>query len=321
MATESMGTIQAPGSMSLHEVPDRSAEAIVEAYRNLGGSEVSQFLLPDERISQGRVTQPGVIACIRAEKFDRLFDVPLSCFASPSAPVYLIAASTRATDDVLAAPELIRDGKVGILQLRSGSDLIESETLISATPDPALGGNLPGLVVPKGFGATDSIVLRGGGTRMLVLHDFGSLGPVDQSRMRATIARLASAAQVIDTSRGDAPSRRRSAVAAGSLAIAAVTFAIMLLAGAGAIVGSRRLAQGLDAVGAGPRYRRRLVARMLALPAVSLLGSLGAVAATNVAVNAAPGTSFGTTWPAPAGGALLALVILAPWWLRVTDRE
>jgi hypothetical protein len=321
VASERLGTIQAPGSLSLHEVPDRAAESIVTSYRDLGGTDVSQYLLPDERTSQGRVTPPGVVECVRESGLERLSDVPLGCYGSPSAPLNLIAASTDPSAEVLAAPEMVRDGRVGILQLRSGTDVIESVTTVAATPDPALGGNLPGLVVPEGFDATGSITLVGGGTRMMVLHDFGTLDPVDQSRVRATVARVASAAQVIDSSRGDVPSRRRAAATAGSLAVAAVAFALMLVAGAGAILGSRRVADALDAVGAGGRFRRALVGRMLVVPVSAMAVSAAAVAASNAAVPGAAATSFGATWPVPAAAAMLALALLAPWWLRVSDSD
>lgn len=319
--TQRLGTIQAPGSLLLHEVPDDAAAAIVAEFEELGGSDVTQFLLPDERTSQGRVTQPGVIECVRESKIDKLFDVPLGCYDSPSAPVSLIAASAGAQRDALAAPDLIRDGKVGILRLRSGTDQIESAMLLRARPDPALTGDLPGLVVPRRFGPTGEIPLSSGGTRMVVLRDFGALSPVEQSRMRATVARLASAAQVLDSSQGDVPSRRRSAVAAGSLAAAAIAFAVMLMAGVGAVLGSRRVAGGLDAVGAGPKFRRGLVVRLMAVPVVSLLASIAVVALSNTASRAAPGTSFGPTWPVPAIAATLALVLVAPFWLRVSAKD
>ncbi len=307
------------GAKYLSLLPERASSAVRELYDSVGGRRVERFLEPDESESHTRVSTTGLLRCLEAGSYRFLDDMPVTCYPQlPTASMNLVLLSPDPAAPVEADRYLVIDGAVAILQLKTIGSLVLKTAEILALPDPALGGNpSPGLVVPVGGKVARKYDLVPSGTEFLVLRDFASLTPVDQSRIRAMVARLAPTAWVQDTTEGDFYSRQRSVARAVALAAAALAFLLMLVGGLASYLGSKRALEALYTLSAGRRYRVGLLARLFAAPTLALLVSPALVALRNAALDGGAGAPYGVAWAFPAAGGLAGLTIVILVWLRV----
>lgn len=313
---------QPVGSLLITEIPDQAAESVIQGYRREGGRDVVQYALPDERELNFRVTGPKLLGCLRDVPVGSdPHSMPDKCFPQHTySPINQIAIALDGVSLSRADPGLIDGGEVGLLLFVTGTGSTSELALTKASPDPRLGGNMPGLVVARDSPVARRFSLRPAGTRTVALLDFARLSQQAQARMRGAVARLAPAAQTADATAGDEFDQLRSLAKGAALGGAAVVVFLLWLGGGAVLAGNRRTLRCLIDVGASRRARTALAVRWAALPLAVfvLLLPLTLVSALTASVNESG--RLGWIWVAPIVAGLTASGVLVLAFLRVPDR-
>lgn len=276
--------LQPGGSYLLYGVNERSSRLLQDAYRSLGGRATITYAIPDEQDIQLRSTSPALVGCVDRENLAQADSVITACGPrETNVPINGVALS-EGTGGIEADRALVQDGEIGLLSYATATSDITATAVEPATVDPALGGLLPGAVVPAGSPAAQRYGLRPSGSYYLALVDFGELPPHSQARMRAVVGDLASTADVSEDPGPDHAGRRAQGRAAGIAGTALATF-FVTAGGIAYLAGSRGLRQELAALGVPARNRRRfglrvfgvvLVGQLLVVPTVFLTSWLQA---------------------------------------------
>lgn len=258
--------IQPPGSMVVFEVSADGSQYIAEAYETAGGTNVSRIAVPLEQGSSLRVTSPEVGACMEEAKTSVPETVLGTCSPDTLVPVNAVGLS-YAEDAIVADPALVSGGEVGLLLFdAAGAATVQSN--LAADADPSLGGNLPGLVVPIDSRFAQELDLRPSGSEYLVLPGFSSLPERQQAELRATISRVAGAAQISEDRGFNDDGRLLIGIAI--IAVAAIGAAALWATSLGAFVASlRRFRQDVGLLGVRDSKRYRLFFNVFA-PALCL---------------------------------------------------
>lgn len=310
---------QAKGALYLSGLPGRASAEVRDQYGSLGGRHVERYLEPDESQVHSRVSTTGLLGCIKRGRYRSIDDMPVSCEPQvPTSSMNVVLLSPDPAGTVEADRYLVADSEVAILQFKTMSSLILKTATVSVRSSPALGVYLmPGMVVPFDGEVAREFGLVPSGTEFLALRDFASLPPLEQSRIRGTVARLAPSASVLDTTKGDVYGRQRSLARGVALAAAALAFLVMLVGGLASYLGSRRALDALRTLNAGRRYRLGLLARLFAAPTLALLAAPVLIAVGNRVLDGGEGASYGVAWLFPAAGGLAGLTVVILVWLRV----
>ncbi|MGY4645622.1 hypothetical protein [Cellulomonas sp. URHB0016] len=302
--------LEPAGSFVISEMPDSTIATLVAVYADVGGSDVVDYRIPDESTANLRVTGTRLASCMAEQDIRTPQDLPASCFpqraASPVNAVLLGPPGSRP----LADPELLDDGKVGLLLFAAQHADARQVADTHADPDPTLGGNLPGLVVPSDGSVATTFGLRAGGTSEVVLLDFHELQPQDQFLIRAAATRLAPGAQTADGTDPTAYDRIRGLADAVSVAGAALAVVVVLAGGLGLVVGHTLARRTLVDLGALASRRRGIFVRWNAVLVVALAATVPLVALVLARDVPPDDVALGYFWLLPAAAALLASLVV-----------
>lgn len=195
-ATDAMSFAPQPrGSLVITDTPASSAEQIIQSSRSVGISKLSSMSMPVEDASVWRATSPGLVRCLSPKISDPM-ELPSECV--PSETSTPVAAIGLGGANVQADPGLIDSGKVGVILVDDTGHVVKKIEYGPVVPNPALGGNVPGLVVPLDSPLIEELGLSAADSRTIVLFNYDSLEPSRQAELRSDIARVAPAAQVAD---------------------------------------------------------------------------------------------------------------------------
>jgi hypothetical protein len=307
--------LQPASSFVISDMPDTAVPALTELYRAHGGNAMVSFRVPDEATTTLRVTAADVVACM-AERNTRDPGEVTDCFSEDSAaPInrVLLGAPGSAPR---ADPHLVSDGKVGLLDFRNGDRTASRLADTPAEADPILGGNLPGLVVPLGGSVAKEFGLESVGMSEVILMDFSSLEPRDQFFMRAAAIRLAPSANMQNGSDPSEYDRLRSVANTAAFLGALGTMVIVVLGGAGMIVGHTLARRTLVDIGAAPGRRWSIVARWTALPLITVLLTIPLAILTVSSGLQRTAVSYGVLWILPGVAGVAASVFIGAAFLR-----
>jgi hypothetical protein len=310
-----------PGSLLVDALPDAAAATLLSRYAHLGGARTAAYEVPLESDTQLRVTSPSLVACMRRASTLDPDSVPPDCFPTGTySPVNTVALATTTTERSVADPGLLDGGSVGLLQFPTGSGTAAATAEAPAEADDLLGGYLPGLVVPATGEVARRFGLQPGGTEIILLLDFASLGASARASIRSDVARLGPSAQVTDAS-GESGYERDRTAAAGE-AMAAGLLALLLLAASAAAVAlaGRRTMRVLVDIGSPLRARAGLALRWASLPLVCIVAAVPVVLAAATIAGIGRVTDIGGWWLIPLVAAALAGLSMPAMLLRVPPR-
>jgi len=311
--------LQPAGSLAMLEVPSAAASTVLLKYRELGGREALRFMLPLETKDLLRVTSPTLLACMK--ELDTLDPsaTPDECWPQETfAPTNSVALDERDGAQPRADPDLVRSGQVGLLYYGSVAGQTPTSLAVTdAAPDEQLGGNLPGLVIAADSAVARRFNLRPAGTEVVTLLDFERLSGREQAQLRATISKVAPAAQVASADEADlhGPDERQ-ATAVGIVA-AAITALIMLIGGLAALAGERETRRLLADIGIAARMRIRLLVPWAALPLATMAAAAAVTWLCALALETTLPGDRGMAWTAPLVAGAVAALILIPLAIRV----
>ncbi len=314
------GSLQPAGSFLVHEVPEAGATSLLETYRAQGGIRFVRYEIPDESDEALRVTGMRLIGCMSKARTRNPNTLGDACFPQETyAPINTVVLGP-ANSAAAADPGLVEEGKVGLLLFKAKTAHAAEVADTDARPDSRLGGNMPGLVVPKGGRVAEHFGLHATNTSVIAFLDFSDLSRRGQSRVRAAAARFAPAAQTGDGTLPTGYAQQRSFANAVALVGAIIVTAIVLFGGAAVTLGHRRTRRTLIDIGAGARFRRRLAMRWIATPALCFVACVPlTLLSTSIAGWNAPG-SPGYMWLLPSAAGLVSTGFLAVMFLRVPAR-
>ncbi|MDQ7906068.1 hypothetical protein RB614_16265 [Phytohabitans sp. ZYX-F-186] len=301
--------LQPAGSFVISEMPDTAIPALIALYRSHGGDEVIQFRIPDEATTQLRATGPEVVSCMS----DRGITEPVrvvDCFPQDSeSPINRVLIGQPGSTP-RADPELLDSGRVGLLLFHSGEGTAARLAGTDAEADPALGGNLPGLVVPADGEVAKQFGLTSKGTSEVVLRDFHRLSSHDQFLMRAAAIRLAPSAETASGTDPTAYDRLRSLANTVGFLGATATMVIVLVGGLSLVVAHTLSRRTLVDTGAVPAVRWGIVARWTAIPTLTTALTVPLAILTVSSGGQSTDASYGLLWTLPGAlGALASLII------------
>jgi hypothetical protein len=317
---------QPPGTLVVDGVSDADADAVTRAYRRFSADTIWRLRLPAETVSSLRVVTPAFAACVQALPRPLLSlagDCPTGDSLTPlnrtsiTDPSTLIAGATS-PDTVLADPQLIQNGRVGLLDfdVNSHDQAVKRTIIVNARPLPGLGGNLPGAVLdPRHPAAAQPI--RQPHVDMVVLHGFGALPETRKAEVRGAVVSVAGYATISEDQELEDRGSRLLAMMitiAGTLIIV-----ILLLAGAAALTtGQADFRNLLGQLGISAPRRLVLGLRILAIPGA------GVLLATMIAAFASQRSGSNVrAYPAlltiPATGAAVTVLICAALYARSPD--
>jgi hypothetical protein len=314
--------LEPASSFVVSEMPDTAIPALTQLYRSLGGSDVVRFSVPDESTAQLRVTGTQVANCMAERRTlnpDKVFDCFPQDSASPLNRVMLGANGATATAD----SRLVVDGKVGLLQFVSGQGVASRLADTRASPDPMLGGNLPGLVIAPDSEVAKEFKLVAAGTSEVVLMDFSGLTPHNQFLVRAAAIRLAPSAETASGSDPTAYDRLRSLANTVSFLGATTAMVIILLGGISLVVAHTLTRRTLVDVGAVAGRRWGIAARWTAMPLLTTISTIPLTYLTVSAGGQRTNDSYGLLWILPGIVGSAAFLIVGVAFLRTprTVRE
>lgn len=297
------------GSFVVSSAPTGAVDALTTTYERLGGRQARRFGLLDEQVNMVRSAPLQFGRCLRMQPEPRLRSVPEECFTGGEAPLNTVAVDATITRPV-ADPNIIENGSVDVLRFTEQDDRVTGIDQVNVSPDGALGGNLPGLVLPAGSPQLKSWNMKPLGTEMVAFLDYSDLSPENRLRFRAAVARLAPAAETAD---GTAPTeydRLRTVADVVSFTGALAAALVLAVGGASMVLGlasTRRLVADL---GATPRRRAGLVVRWgvcLVAPVVSLVLVVVVLVSTSFRI---PISLAGLTWLLPLATVLVGTMCL-----------
>jgi hypothetical protein len=176
------------------------------------------------------------------------------------------------------------------------------------------------MVVPPDGPLAKRLGLRPSGGQLLAFLDFSTLPSRDRARFRATVTRVAPAAQVAEDA-GGANDLARSVANAVAICGLALTCLILALGGLSTVSAERRVRRLLVDMGAGPAQRRAITLRWILVPAGGLVVAAAAARLSAWVSGIHDGRQdFGWAWCAPAAGGLLVCAVLANRFAQVPAR-
>ncbi|HEX5205500.1 MAG TPA: hypothetical protein VFW27_36700 [Actinoplanes sp.] len=307
--------LQPASSFVISDMPDSAVPALTALYREHGGNELISFRVPDEATATLRVTAAEVVACMGERHTQDPGDVT-DCFSQDSAaPINRVLLGPEGSAQ-RADPHLVDGGKVGLLDFRTGDQTVSRLAETRAEADPVLGGNLPGLVVPLGGSVAEDFGLEPAGMSEVVLLDFTGLEPRDQFFIRAAAIRLAPSADMQNGSDPTEYDRLRSVANTAAFLGALGTIVIVMLGGAGLIVGHTLTRRTLIDVGAAPGRRLSIVARWTAVPLITTLLTIPLAILTVSLAAQRTAASYGVLWILPGVAGATAAVFIGAAFLR-----
>ena len=308
--------LEPPGSFVISAIPDSAIPTLQRTYAGHGGERLVTYAIPDESVARLRVSSPELVTCMAEAKAPSPSMLPDTCFPQQSlAPVNTVMIGRSGTAPV-ADPSLIEEGSVGLLLFRGSDGRATRLADTAARPDPVLGGNLPGLVVPPDGDVAHEFDLVPGGTSTAVLLDFSTLTPHEQLRMRSAVARLAPGAQTADGTDPTAYDRLRSVANTVSFLGAAGAAVIVLLGGLTMVVAHTFVRRTILDLGTAPHRRWNLISRWIALPTLSTCAALVLAYMTASLGGQRTAVPFGTLWILPGAAALASAVVVVAAFLR-----
>lgn len=315
------GQLQPPGSFLVFEIPNSAAGPLLETYREQGGSHVEQYEIPDETNTNLRVTGVRLISCMSKAGTRDPNVVENACFPQETyTPINTVVLGPRTKPVATADPGLVKDGKVGLLLFKGETGKASILTDTDARADPRLGGNMPGLVIPKAGRVAKYFDLQPGNTSLVAFLDFSDLTPRGQARLRAAVARFAPGAQTADGTNASGYASQRSVANATAFVGATIVSIVVLVGGAAVTLGHRRTRRMLVDIGAGAGYRQRLASRWIAIPGLCFLICIPmTLLSTSIAGINAP-ASNGHLWILPSAAGLLSSALLGAIFLTVPAR-
>ncbi len=312
---------QPAGSLAIAHVKPDIAEELIRSFQTVGGQEAIAWILPDENDTSTRVTMPGAIDCLK-QKNSADIDAHSECFDDPTGQRYstlstIAIGTTPPGVDMVAAPDLVSEGRIGYLTFINKNSFNSSATasqlsaLNNVGVDPILGGEMPGAVVnPRATALLRELRLSPSGTCLLLLKDFQSLRPRDQAMYRARVDAISPGSerleQILPT---DLDLRQQGLV--GSLGVGAIILVIGAFSGRALITGQLSRWNQLFNLAESAPLRRR-VAIYWALPAlVSAVAVLIASRWLAYYANAQTGDGFGWEWIIPPVALFSVFTLLA----------
>lgn len=312
------GRQQPVGSFLVSVLPDAAASSLLKVYQSQGGTGFRQYEIPKESQGSLRVTGVRLLHCMRRAKTLIPDQVSNGCFPQQTyAPVNIVVLRPPGPGPATADPGLVEGGQVGLLFYTGTTAKVHGLAETAASPDPVLGGNMPGLVVPEDGHIASVFKLKPSNSSTLALLGFARLTPRERSKVRAAVARLAPSAQTSDATSPSVFDRERSLASTTALLGAAVVILMVAFGGASVVLAHRRTRRTLVDVGATLAYRRGLALRVGGAPAVCfiLCSCLTILVAGTVARRSAGG--FGAFWVAPSIAGLVVSSVLGVYFALV----
>ncbi|MEU4387710.1 hypothetical protein [Promicromonospora sp. NPDC023805] len=316
--SESMSPLPVPaGSFVISSMPDSAISALRALYGDLGGHEVEAFEIPDSTEGNLRVSSSDTLRCVVDSHASTIIEIPDQCLDSPvAAPINTVLLGPRGSDPQ-AEGGLVAEGTVGLIWFSRDSGSIGRTAATDAQPSAGLGGNLPGLVVPRDGAVAKEFGLEPSGMSEVVLADFHRLAAEDQYALRAGVLRLAPGAELADgTSRSEYDRMRTQADVVSAVGAVAVG-AVLLLGGGLAILAQRLTRRTLVDVGFSPARRAVLALCWSLVPVLSAVLALALVFLTVSVGGRALDISFGELWYLPGIAGIVTSGLLALAFYRV----
>jgi hypothetical protein len=318
---------QPRGSLVIDGLSDSDATTVEAAYRRFSRGQVWRLPLPQETTTSVRVATPTFVSCVGAlprPSLDLAGDCPTGVSLTPLNRTAITGPGTvepgpLPPHTVVADPQLIEHGQVGLLVISATGDAqqVERAVVVDARPLPGLGGNLPGAIVDP----ADHVVAQDVGrshVSVLVLHDFAELSPSDKAEVRGAIA-TAGLAQVSED-QGTAQGEGR-VLALMIMATGALIALLLLLAAAAALTTAQADFRDLLSQLGIPAYRRFAVGlRILTIPFVAALLS-AAIAAFASSRVGSDSLSEPALLLVPASCALAGVLLCAVLYARNTQNR
>lgn len=309
---------QPPGSLLVDKVSDEAWPRLFDRYRQAGGEQTVAYGLPVESKHTLRVTSERVIQCMKAAGTKDPNALPDDCYpAQTASSINTIALVDPAQSGppgtglpLRVDPGLLENGRVGLLDFDRESGKVISMSVVPAVAEPGLGGNLPGAVTARDSQFTKDHDLAASGVSVLAFLDFAELSETAKADYRATVTRVTPASLTSEDI--DTYSDQERALALG-VAMAGAGLIVLLLTTAGlTYISSQRGFRRLVAdTGGQAAWRRRLSARLFAIPAgcIVLGAALARLAAWYTGIH--DGNGFGWIWTLPTILGLILCLALA----------
>jgi hypothetical protein len=226
-------------------------------------------------------------------------------------PINTIALTDEpATAGLRADQGLVENGAIGVLTFTGDSVAATSTATEPATPDPVLGGNLPGAVVGVDSPLARRLHLVPSGGQSLVLLDFDSLPDAARARMRSIIDRTSSTAQTAEAY-NDTALQLRAIATAVALGATAVLLLVVTTVGLAFLASQRDLRRILGRLAVNRRRRRAFGMRLLLIPLAAQVAALAVARFCAWLAGARGGGGFGWLWTLPGLAGLLACLAIA----------
>jgi hypothetical protein len=300
---------QPPGSLLLYKVPAGAADVLAITYGELGGKQLTNYVLPVDADRLVRAADVGLAECLLDGRMRSIDDHPPGCWPADSvAPLNIVAfAEQPSAAGITADPSLIDDGLIGVITFTPGSANPGTTRLVEAVPDGLLGGNMPGAVIDQGGPMAVELGVVPGDARLMAFLDFATLDAHARARFRSAVRQVASGAQVVEDSAYYANANTNIAIGRAVAVVGSAVLAFVIAVGGGSIVeANNEIRRTLVDIGSSRRRRRLVSAHLLVRPlgVTIAAAACGRVSAWITGVH--DGSDFGTIWMLPAVVATVA---------------
>lgn len=236
------------------------ASDVIDRYEEAGGTSVISSEQVDESEVVVRVTSPAFANCAARRGLldggcDKAVDVVL---AAP------LLNSSLASDEVLAAPEVLERGVAALITIEPTSGEVVGQREVRAEVDPNLPGQTgTGLLMSPENPVARELDLSPSGFVELTLPDFGNLDPRAAAEIRSVARRLAPGA-IANTDNLDDFRQRSNGVSNLIALVGGGLILLMSATGSAAVLNSNRRDRTLlGQLGATTRFRLGISARVL----------------------------------------------------------
>lgn len=194
---------QPAGSVLIGGVDEGTQDLIASVWYDAGGrTEPLALQTPDEQQQQLRVSSPDWVECLKQSAALRLSDPMAMACELPRdtmSPLNSVALDTegdgsRTSDALPVDPGLIQDERAGFVVLTDG-DRIDGIFTAAATPDPLLGGQLPGAIARPD--QIDAVALEPSGAATIVLLAADQLNDDQRDRLVPALSAAAPTSPII----------------------------------------------------------------------------------------------------------------------------
>lgn len=311
--------LEPPGSFVISAVPNAVLPDLEAIYRAQGGEQLVAYPLPAEPDLNVRVSSPRLADCLTQRSATSPLAALTPCAVADDGVVLNVVAIAPPGSPARADPRLVEDGRVALFAFRPSSPTPTRLPDVPATPDPLLGGNIPGLVLASDSPALAGLGVADSGTSAVLFVDFDRLTPRQQVFLRAAVFRLAASAQTADGTDPTAYDRLRSNANVVGTVSAAAAAVVLLLGGLSAAVTHVTTRRRLVELGGAVGPRHQIIARLCGVP---LLTAALTVPLAYLSVShggQASGVSYGLIWLLPGAASVAAAVAVGAAFLRVPE--